>query len=740
MKRTISRVAAAMLILSPYLLQAKTVNEVTARSIGCNYLMQHGVQAVHSPADLELSYTATSQIGGKTVADFYVFNIKGSEGFVMVTADDVVMPVLAYSSEASFYFEKIAPAAVDWIDNYRKQIEYVISNNLGVQPGVEARWQALKTAQSSAAAKTTSVAPMLTTLWDQSTYYNASCPGSGSSKAVTGCVATAMAQLMKFHNWPVMGTGMHSYLPASYPTQTANFGATAYQWASMPNSVSSTNTAVATLMHHCGVSVDMNYNTAAGGGSGATTNFAMGWGTNTAEYALKAYFHYKPTIKTIYREGISQYVPAFTSYSTSAWLTALKAELTAGRPFIYRGSGSGGGHAWVCDGFESSDNTMHFNWGWSGSGPNGYYSVDDIAPPILGTGGGSGGFNSGQAAIINVQPDTYPTITDNIKLKQPIKFTTSVPVEFNGEITFKTKFVNTRSTAFSGSFCAQIFDTANNYVTTIDATTGAVSVPAGDSTVDIFFYGGGIKRLVAGGYIVKLMYRNTGASSWSPVGNNGNLYNYSYFDVKNDVDMRVYSPINITTGQPIALGGSVTINTRIFNYSSMPFDGNMRVQLINVTTGTAYPLASESGASFPEYYWLSKTFTGTNTAPSGWYALEIQHQYDGVGSYYTTGSKDHPNPILVAVGTVDVKEMENLKHQVIIYPNPAADRVTIMFNDNKVSEVIISDLSGKIVDRMVTDPNASSMQLSVSGYAAGTYVAQFVAGQEIITQKLTITK
>lgn len=743
MKPRFTRFSALLLAFASLTSYGKTVDENTARTTGCNYLMQRNVQGVQSPTDLELSYTATSQIAGKTVADYYVFNIVGGNGFVLVTADDNVMPVLAYSAEQSFNYNRIAPAAAYWVDNYKRLIAYVIENHLNAQEGVSEQWQSLKSfTKQNVAAKTTSVTPLLTTKWDQAPYYNQYCPGgSGSSKCVTGCGATAMAQIMKFHNWPVVGMGMHSFYHPSYGNLSANFGTTTYQWSSMPNSITSNNPAVGTLMYHCGVSVNMDYGTASAGGSSSYVGFAASKYVNNAEYALKTYFKYKPTVKTLYRNGDQVgYTPAYTSYTTTAWIAALQAELNAGRPILYTGQGAGGGHAWVCDGFQSSDNKMHFNWGWGGSGPDGYYSVDNVAPPSLGTGGGGGNFNDDQTATINIEPDTYPTYTDNIKMKNPVNFSTSLPVAYNGAITFKTKFMNGRTTAFAGDFCAQLFDaTTNNYVTTLQTITGQ-SIAAGDSSAQLTFSATGVKRLVSAAYTLKLMYRNTGVTAWSPVGNNGTIYNYAMVDVKNDTSLRMYGPTTVTSGLPIAIGGPLNLSMKVYNASTTAFSGSMRLQLTNVSTGTAYVITTEPGVNIPSYMPVVGGFAATNTAPAGWYALEVQHQFNSTGTFYSTGSKDYPNPILVNVGVVDVAEIESMKHQVLVFPNPAKDMVTVMFNDNNVSRVIISDISGRVIENLPADPNASSMQIPVSNYAAGTYIAQFVTDKETITQKISITK
>ncbi|MBK7113736.1 MAG: C10 family peptidase [Flavobacteriales bacterium] len=165
------------------------------------------------------------------------------------------------------------------------------------------------------------------TTWNQAPHYNAQCPGG----SVTGCVATAMAQIMKFWNHPATGSGFHQFNHPQYGTLAANFGGTTYAWGSMPNNVSSANSAVATLMYHCGGGVDMQYSPEV---SGAWVIQSHSPSTDhNAEYALRTYFGYRSTLSGVAREN----------YAQAQWIDLLRTELDAGRPILYDGFGDGGG-------------------------------------------------------------------------------------------------------------------------------------------------------------------------------------------------------------------------------------------------------------------------------------------------------------------------------------------------------------------------------------------------------------
>ncbi len=360
---------------------AKTVDEPTARTAGYNFCKSQGVIT----SGLTLAYKATSTINGASVVDFYLFNT-GSKGFVMVAGDDRVTPVLGFSDESSFTQGYLPSSIADWFDNYSRQINYVIANNTTAAPAVENQWHGLISGQGTRLKTTaTVVMPLLKTFWNQSPNYNYLCPfdaGAGTN-VVTGCVATAMAQVMKYWNWPRRGVGAHSYTDGGYGTLTANFGTTVYQWDSMPSIISDNNPAIGILMYQAGVSVDMSYGVSESGAG------VMNYGNpivNCTQNALPAYFSYKSSLQGVFR----------SSYSDTDWVHMLKAELDASRPVIYAGYGSDGGHCFIADGY-ITNNRFHFNWGWGGY-LNGYYIVENLAP-------GTTAFNDGQSMLVGIEPD-----------------------------------------------------------------------------------------------------------------------------------------------------------------------------------------------------------------------------------------------------------------------------------------------------------------------------------------------
>jgi hypothetical protein len=310
----------------------------------------------------------TVSLAGEPV--YYIFNIGNMGGWVIISAEDQVQPVLAYSFQGSYRTDDHHPGFAAQMKHYEDQIAECREKTMLRVADIEEQWNKYRDGALTPAKdiKGATIGPICKTTWDQGGYYNDSCPAN----SVTGCVATMMAQVMKSFAWPPQGKGSYSYTHTYYGVQQANFGATTYNWSAMPNVVSAPNAPVAQLMYHCGVSVDMNYSP---GGSGASMH--------RAKDAMYMYFRYSPFIRVAQK----------AAYSDIYWKILIRAQHMNGRPVMY----SGPGHAFVCDGFQYHDH-FHFNWGWGGS-YDGYYYLTSLRP-------GNYNFTNGQDAILDCYPDT----------------------------------------------------------------------------------------------------------------------------------------------------------------------------------------------------------------------------------------------------------------------------------------------------------------------------------------------
>lgn len=293
---------------------------------------------------------------------YYVFNVGESEGFVIVSRDDRAPAILGYSDEG-FYNPLGSPDNMEaFLQGYADEI--------GQLPA---------TANARAAAPKrvvrNSISPLLTTLWKQGSPYNDQCPTVGGQRAVTGCVATALAQVMNYHQYPIAAT-----------KAVGSLASTTFDWNKMHDSYKAGDDAseVAKLMHYCGVAVQMNY--------GADASSAASEKTVTA---LIDYFDYDAGAKYVKRSG----------FGYTDWVALLYNELASQRPVLMGGQSTGGGHAFVCDGYDEED-FFHINWGWGGLS-NGYFRLSNLAPDNQGTGGSttSDGYNLDLGAAIGVQPN-----------------------------------------------------------------------------------------------------------------------------------------------------------------------------------------------------------------------------------------------------------------------------------------------------------------------------------------------
>lgn len=304
-------------------------------------------------------------------APYYAFNLE--QGYVIVSGDDEMTELVGYAENGFFDAENVPPQMQLWLDGYA---EYVAA----VQSG-KAKARKILLSDSPSVV----VEPLVTTKWNQDAPFNNFAPeytddNNNTQRCATGCAATAMAQIMKFHNWPEQGVGHYSYEHQSFGTISSNFSEHVYDWTNMIdryNNGEYSNVqadAVALLMKDCGVSLNMNYGPVSGASIYSYTP------------AFKNYFRY--TSRTVNRSGCE----------TAEFTKIITDELQEGRPIIYCGTGEDGGHAFVVDGYDTNY-FLHVNWGWGGYS-DGYFDMNYMDPAGLGIGGGSGAFKWNQGIVL----------------------------------------------------------------------------------------------------------------------------------------------------------------------------------------------------------------------------------------------------------------------------------------------------------------------------------------------------
>lgn len=395
------------LIILSFNVFAQNVPLETAQIVASNWYRHY------APSDKKSAIIIkTVEYKLKETTNFYIFTFNKG-GFVIVSANDQVVPVLGYGFEGNVPDKIDNPSIKYWLDGYAQQIDSIGKSNL-FSTKVNSTWKQLRSKvflQSTGK----SIDPLLTTSWNQSWPYNTLCPNN----APPGCTAIAMAQILKYHNYPSQGLGSHGYTYGSYPYTEANFGVTTYNWANMPNSISVINNDVATIIYQAAVSINSAWDP-----KGTVS------GLNCAELAYVNYF--RMAFSTI--EQVSK-----INYTDTDWDNILRTELENDRPILYAGNRPPDtgkpGHAFVCDGVDAN-NMYHFNFGWGGTA-DGYYYLNNINPGDT--------YTFQQEALIGIKPNDGSTITSNTtwsgmqSISTPLAFPDGITLTINPGTKIKFK-------------------------------------------------------------------------------------------------------------------------------------------------------------------------------------------------------------------------------------------------------------------------------------------------------------
>ena len=321
----------------------------------------------------------------------YRFEGQGQKSFVIVSGDERMPAVLAYSDENPFDVDNMPPAVRYWLECYVQEYK-------ALNPNV-----AHASSNPNISSLENGVSPILKEIqWGQSEPYNNLCPSYRGEKTYTGCVATAMAQIMRYYSYPVQGKGQKTYITESNRIAiNHDFSNDIFDWHNMLDSYNGEYTdlqanAVSVLMASCGASVNMDYGTSSQGGSGAYQySLLNGYIEN---------FGYDNDAALVIRDYCS----------TEDWHKLLISELNAGRPVNYSGSSMrDGGHSFVIDGYRKRDNSYpdyHLNWGWDGS-CDGYYQIANLHPQENGNNATQNPFSQSQQMTIGIMPEDGVTKT-----------------------------------------------------------------------------------------------------------------------------------------------------------------------------------------------------------------------------------------------------------------------------------------------------------------------------------------
>lgn len=533
MRKLLHSAITTLLIGLSTIVQAQQRDIHELDSIANSIFKHTGVRALASTMKMNLKSSQILQADSlKAREAFYVYTpASGDDCFVIVSGDQRLPAVLGYSDNTTFNADSL-PEGLQWYLRKCEHDSYLLSKqDPEVTQAIRTKNLATTKVTATQTRATNSVEPLLGgRIWNQGAPFNKQCPLiSAWTKSVTGCVATAMAQIMAYHKYPEKGTG-HIYYTTPTNQLLVNVdldNEEPYDWTNMLDSYENSGSynstqanAVAQLMFHAGASANMDY-----------TNNVSGTYDINAVGGLINHFKYDDETHIIYR----------SYYAPEEWHSILQTELSAGRPIYYSGANrwKRGGHAFVIDGFDE-EGLYHVNWGWSGL-CNGYYSLYDLTPEELGIGsGGYGDYSYFSAAIVNILPENG--ITD----KTPTNLFTSGITSHYGvgifnrsqKITLNITYLeNGHHLDFNGEIQAILMNENNEFIREV-GTPQELFLASGyykksDQTLTFSLP----QDLVAGKYRLYIGGRQNGHKEWDiikgPRKDNNTKYDYFELNVKN---------------------------------------------------------------------------------------------------------------------------------------------------------------------------------------------------------------
>lgn len=536
-------VILSILLTFPCIVKANPIGNADARQKAMAFLTNRVKSGVgdgpwRSNSIIKLTSAASDDA-------YHAFNVNGG-GFIIMSTSDRTQEVFGYSDSGAFDLDNAPDAFKSWIS--------------GLSVAVKAADNGAQNAKSSTCriqrvqSVTKNYIPTLVSArWNQGDPYNLQCPTyteNGEEKTcATGCVATAMAQIMYFWKWPVAETGVIPTYTTNWNSTTRTYDAmpsTTFKWDDMTDTYSSSSStasknAVAELMRYVGQSIEMGYGPSSGASSGATVK------------ALKKYYGYDSNL----------YYASSDDYDYQAWQDLIYNELAAGRPVLMNGDTSDrtGGHEWICDGYDG-DGLFHMNWGWGGMS-DGYFILTVMQPDHQGIGGStsSDGYSMGQGIVVGLQPatgeqtETKETVRislSNIRLNKNTYSRKSAKGSFYFPITYSAGTSLSNGYKFDAAFT--LYDADGNIVKeTIGKETNFEIQPGTywpSRTVYVSFG----PDLADGTYFIKGRSRKNGDTEW----NNDDKFDKNFIKAvisdSQNLTLTIYPTVNLTVNSLELIG------------------------------------------------------------------------------------------------------------------------------------------------------------------------------------------
>ena len=635
----------------------------------------------------DIKVTSIELVNSNDVPVYYLLSTNDN-GFVIVSANKNVVPILAYSNESKF--EGIIPPAVTfWLNRYKEQIEYIVVNGVKNIEN-QNKWNRLLNIGENNTKEVNDVyvAPLVQSKWDQGKYYNASCPedvAGPDGHTLTGCVATATAQLLYYHRFPNSGTGSYTYNCPGYGTISENFSLASYDYEAMPYKLTDYSDNASLLLYHLGVTFDMEY-----GPSGSAV-----W-NHSVDNSLKTYFKYCPETQYLFRDS-----------TTLNWDSIVVSNLLDNKPLYYAGWDDltfQSGHAFVCDGYDGPD-YYHFNWGWGGSYDGWFYS-NNITP-------GGSQFTYAQEIIKDIYPDTnlysYPLQCAGVT---SLSYSSGSITDGSGNNNYET---NAGCTWLINPICGKMIDTYIDDFNLEDNDT--LFIYDGNETENIlieYYVKGDEPKLswmtnpdILTAYSGELMVKFK-----SDTNVEGRGWKLSYFadyckfgynltdtigTISDGSKVCNYEP-GTSCKWTIEPAGAEAIRINFTEFELDPNQTYDNVRIFKDTPGTANEIAKFTINNLPSEV----------IVPSGIAVITFSTSPNSSGEGWSLNYEK------IVLSNIE-DEIENV---ISIYPNPTTGIVNIK-NNKIIGDVFITDISGRIIfeDKIQAD----NLKVNLFGMEKGMY-------------------
>lgn len=616
----------------------------------------------------------------------YIFNAES--GYVVISGDKRTTPVLAFSDRQLYNDDDIIPPAKMWLDNYADQITDLQQNNDVTE--INPAWIELLDRRSGMR-DGNAIEPLMQSHWGQEEKYNYYCPrdfAGYNNRVVTGCVATALAQLIYYFRWPETGTGSYSYVDENYGLQSADYANATYDYSAMCDNPTDINLEISKLIHHIGVGVDMHYGTT---GSGMYNH--------SAAYVLRTYFKYSPETQYVFRDT-----------TTMDWDSLIISHLERGIPLYYAGWSvpDTNGHGFICDGYRvlNDEYYYHFNFGWDGSHDNYFLTTH------LNTSGTH--FNLAQELIVNAYPDTnlyeYPvsqaltggtTLTSNAG-----SFHAAEQANAHTDFTWHIRptAANVEKIVLNVRYALDASDTL--WVTPIGAglsplmltdTSNTLNVNWTCDEIDLRYAGSAEKAKLFANYYAQITQFCESTASFNTVTG-------SFGDGSGDAD---YNPLTFCQYRIVLTSKPLTN----IHFTEFDLGEGDTLFVFNNVVSRSNLIAAYSG-HMPD---TTITFTERRLQ----FVFETDEQSEGAGWQ------------VEYEGTTDIAETENADFQ--LYPNPVQNLLTISGN-TIVNKAEIFNAMGQLL--MEVEPQSNHFEISMEDFPKGIYLVKIIMEEGTFMQKV----